>query len=45
MTMPRITALAAAVLAIALGVLAFVPIHAPSHDQLFEIPKGTWSRC
>ena len=22
----------------------FAPIHVPSHEQLFEIPKGTWAR-
>ena len=36
----RLLAGAAAPLALA----AFTPIHAPSHDQLFEIPKGTWAR-
>ena len=30
--------------AFALGALALTPIHAPSHDRLFEIPKGTWAR-
>jgi hypothetical protein len=37
-------------LGISAGVLAllvcvgFVPIHAPSRDQIFEIPQGTWAR-
>jgi len=40
----RAAAIAALLLTGALGVLALAPIHAPSHDQLFEIPKGTWAR-
>jgi hypothetical protein len=26
------------------GWAAFAPIHAPTRDALFEIPKGTWQR-
>ena len=40
----RAAAIAALLIASALGVLSLTPIHAPSHDQLFEIPKGTWAR-
>jgi hypothetical protein len=40
----RAMALVFVLLAGALGVLGLTPIHAPSHDQLFEIPKGTWAR-
>lgn len=40
----RAALLAAALLAIALTAVALNPIHAPSRDQLFEIPKGTWAR-
>jgi hypothetical protein len=36
--------LAAALLAVAVTALGLSPIHAPSRDQLFEIPKGTWAR-
>jgi hypothetical protein len=32
-----------AVLAV-LGWAGFAPLHAASHDQLFEIPKGTYAR-
>lgn len=28
----------------ALAWVAFAPIHSNSHDQIFEIPKGTWAR-
>lgn len=24
--------------------IGLVPIHTPSHDRVFEIPKGTWAR-
>src|ERR1044071_5778066 len=30
--------------AAALGWAGFAPIHVSSHDQLFEIPKGTYAR-
>jgi hypothetical protein len=30
--------------AAALGCVGFVPIRSVSHDQIFEIPKGTWAR-
>jgi hypothetical protein len=33
----------AAVLAM-LGWAGFAPLHVPSHEQLFEIPKGTYAR-
>jgi hypothetical protein len=28
----------------ALAVVAFAPIHSPSRDRIFAIPKGTWAR-
>lgn len=40
----RATALVAALTAVALTAAGLSPIRAPSHDQLFAIPKGTWAR-
>lgn len=34
----------AAVVLVTLAVVGFTPIHSTSHDQIFAIPKGTWSR-
>jgi hypothetical protein len=34
----------AAGLAAALGCIGLVPIQTVSHDEIFEIPKGTWAR-
>jgi hypothetical protein len=34
----------AAVAVAALGFVGFMPIQTLSHDQIFEIPKGTWAR-
>lgn len=34
----------AALLAVALALAALLPPQLPSRDELFEIPKGTWSR-
>ena len=36
-------AIAAGVLLV-LTCLGLIPIHTSSHDQIFEIPKGTWAR-
>ena len=33
-----------AALVAAAGWAAFAPIDTPTHDQVFEIPKGTWAR-
>jgi len=33
-----------ALLAVALGWAGFAPINVASHDELFEIPKGTYAR-
>ena len=44
MTRSRILMLAAAVLAIAALWAMFAPIPASSHEQLFEIPAGTYAR-
>jgi hypothetical protein len=30
--------------AAALGCIGLIPIQTVSHDQIFEIPKGTWAR-
>ena len=43
----RLHPLAASALLVAVGVLAwagFAPIHSPSRDEIFEIPRGTWAR-
>ena len=41
----RIVALAlAAVAAAGAAGAAFVPVRVDSHDELFEIPRGTWAR-
>lgn len=43
----RLAIVSLVLLAAVAGVLAwaaFAPIHAASHDALFEIPKGTWAR-
>jgi hypothetical protein len=40
----RAALLGVALLAAALTAMGLSPIHAPSRDQLFEIPKGTWAR-
>lgn len=44
--MPRSVTLLgiAAGLAAALGCIGLVPIQTVSHDEIFEIPKGTWAR-
>ena len=34
----------AVLLAAPLGAISLIPISAPSHEQVFEIPKGTWAR-
>jgi hypothetical protein len=34
----------AAGVAAALGYAGFAPLRTGSHDQIFEIPKGTWAR-
>lgn len=31
-------------MAAALGCIGLIPIQTISHDQIFEIPKGTWAR-
>lgn len=43
-TRTRILVVLAAVLAVALVGISLTPISAPSHEQVFEIPKGTWAR-
>ena len=40
----RIPLLLAVVLAAALAGISLTPISAPSREQVFEIPKGTWAR-
>lgn len=40
----RTIGLAAALVATALAAVALQPIHAPTREQLFEIPPGTWAR-
>lgn len=40
----RAALLAVVLLAVALAAVGLSPIHAPTHEQLFEIPKGTWAR-
>ena len=44
--MPRsVTLLGIAAAAVAaLGFVGFMPIQTLSHDEIFEIPKGTWAR-
>jgi hypothetical protein len=34
----------AAAVAATLGCIGLIPIRTASHDQIFEIPKGTWAR-
>ena len=40
----RILVVFAAVLTAALAWISLTPISAPSREQVFEIPKGTWAR-
>jgi len=40
----RILVVFAAVLTGALAWISLIPISAPSREQVFEIPKGTWER-
>jgi len=40
----RATGVAALLLGAALAAIALQPIHAPTREQLFEIPQGTWAR-
>ena len=40
----RIPLLLAVVLAAAVALISLTPISAPSREQVFEIPKGTWAR-
>jgi len=40
----RAAGIAALLLVTALTAVALQPIRAPTHEQLFEIPKGTWAR-
>ena len=40
----RIFVVFAAVLTVALVGVSLIPISVPSHEQVFEIPKGTWAR-
>ncbi|HVN99656.1 MAG TPA: hypothetical protein VMT49_06410 [Steroidobacteraceae bacterium] len=43
-TLLQATAVAALLVATALATVALQPIHAPTREQLFEIPRGTWAR-
>jgi len=43
-TRTRILVVSAAVLTAALAGFSLAPISAPSREQVFEIPKGTWAR-
>jgi len=43
-TLLQATAIAALLLATALAAVALQPIRAPTREQLFEIPQGTWAR-
>src|SRR5215467_3985105 len=44
MVRARLGVLAGLVVAAAVVWVGLIPVHTPSRDQVFEIPKGTWAR-